>query len=68
MPEPVKKSINAVLNFVCPVLKSLPTRMPLDPGTSDNALHRVFCGDPLMKTQSSSIAARAKIMEGEISG
>ena len=68
IPAPVKKSIKAVLNFVWPVLKSFPTRIPVDPGTSFNALHKVFWGDPFKKTQFYSIAARANIIEGEIYG
>lgn len=42
IPAPVKKSIKAVLNLVCPVLKSFPTRIPLDPGTLLKAGQRVF--------------------------
>ena len=68
IPAPVRNSINAVLNLVCPVLKSLPIKTPFDPGTFVNAEQRVFCGEPLIKTQFSYIAARAKIIEGDISG
>lgn len=68
IPADVKKSMKAVLNFVCPVLKSFPMRMPLDPGTLDRAGTNVFWGDPLIKTQFYSIAAIAKIIDGDISG
>lgn len=68
MPADVKKSINAVLNLVCPVLKSFPMRIPLDPGTWVRAGTNVFWGDPLIKTQFYSIAAKANIIDGDISG
>ena len=68
IPAPVKKSMKAVLNLVCPVLKSFPIKIPVDPGTSVSALQIVFWGDPFKKTQFYSIAARAKIIEGDISG
>lgn len=68
IPADVKKSMKAVLNLVCPVLKSFPIRIPLDPGTWDKAGTNVFWGDPLIKTQFYSIAAIAKIMDGDISG
>lgn len=42
IPAPVKKSIKAVLNLVCPVLKSFPTNIPLEPGTLVRAGQRVF--------------------------
>lgn len=66
IPAPVRKSMNAVLNLVCPVLKSFPTRIPFEPGILIRAGHNVFWGDPFKKTQFSYIAARAKIIEGEI--
>jgi|JI8StandDraft_1071087.scaffolds.fasta_scaffold1296759_1 hypothetical protein len=58
--------MKAVLNLVCPVLKSFPTKIPFDPGTFAKAGQRVFCGDPFKNTQFYSIAARANIIEGEI--
>lgn len=68
MPAPVKKSMKAVLNFVWPVLKSFPTRIPFEPGTFVKAGHNVFWGEPFKNTQFYYIAAKAKIIDGEIYG
>lgn len=56
-----------VLNLVWPVLKSLPISSPLK-GVSFKPGTKVFWGEPLMKTQFYWRDARAKIVEGAISG
>lgn len=68
IPALVRKSMNDVLNLVWPVLKSLPIRMPFEFGTYDKAGHKVFCGDPLINIQFSCMAAKANIIDGDISG
>lgn len=69
IPAETKNSINEVLIFVYPDLKSSPTtKTPFYLANSITPGKIVFYGEPLIYEYPSMMVAKAKMVDGEISG